>query len=529
MLLLSRQFASLAEKCRDSQPSSVWIFWVPILVRGLADESLRNTCKSILLKLTSTFPQAVYFPLQSIDSAAALEVLESLKAERPEMHAAFELFSSKISQAFASSDFEVQRVARCLDDLRFKRTSIAEVRVGLPAGLVKGEPTEVALVRWLKAQDVLEKSSLLYVTDLGISPSDFNAKLAGLIEMPGNYSRFVSVPMGSSLESMSTVRVSGLDYRVSEVQGAYGIVKKISLLGNNGLWYCFSVEPGRAEGGGIGELLYAVANTLCSKSAQSKQRNVKLSCLQSIPLGPDCFLREHLADVESLEAVFGGAEAVEQSVAEVKKVGGSEKAAFTAMQNSVGDNLLVEFVNASSAEEFYANAKRFSKTFAAAGIVNYLLGVDASSRSLNDFLLSKKQGSMILTGFDLFKLARASEANNGHAVPFRLTRNVVNLIGQRNMAGLVPAVMRAVADAINKELTPVMELAELLSLCEHVDLNLAEGISERARDLVGDDEDSEDSGSVPTNPFTRISELIDGSMDPANLSSVQPKHFLPWF
>lgn len=511
LLLLARSgCTSLAEKCKDSQPSSVWIFWVNTLVHLLKDEAVKETAKALLAKVSLTFPQSVYWQLSTLGTAqdqelqaSVAEIMREMRNEKTgPLMADLEGCRSgllAVADRWVQPVRHITQAEKCLEDIRFRRASHAEIKQRLPKNV---EPSEVGIMKFLKS----ERKTLPAVSEEFLGT---RWPMTGLVEVPGTYTRHLSVASGSSMESMGFVRIAAVDNRVDT-----SIVGKpvVAFIGTNGLRYRFSVQTGSSDG--LGLQMTALVNELLSKSAQTKQRGVKIECLQSLPLGPGLMIQEAPMRVKSWERVFQEStdevDCVDESVAEFKRLVDSlgsrnpERAAFD--QFEFPDSLLVGCVNPNGPEQLYAAAKKFTTSLATLGMVDHVLGFAATDRSLSELMLSK-EGSVFVTDETAGRMRKHSHVD----VPFRLTRNAMALIGDRNAAGLLPACMRAVIDCLHKKQAGLIDMIQLM-----------EGETEKFNQRI--EEIAEADGYL----YQKIEKMITESRDAKNLANVQPRQWLPW-
>jgi hypothetical protein len=217
--------------------------------------------------------------------------------------------------------------------------------------------------------------------------------------------------------------------------------------------------------------------------------------------------------VRSFERIVG-AEKAEESVAAFKKQVEStgsknpEKIAFEQF-DYFPETLLTGFVESETAEELYASSKRFSKSFAVISMLDHLLGVSAVQRPLNQWLIAR-DGRLFVNDSSI----SLSSNSSLYSVPFRLTRNVVALIGERNLAGLLPASMRAVADCLERKRIGFLELVSLLAP------DAVGEVEQRLEQLIKHE--------PVENLFAKIHELLNESRDSRILAAVNPKQWLPW-
>ena len=528
MLLMVEKFGlkSLADKCTDSQPSSVWIFWVPILVSALGSgsPSLATTAKALLKKLATTFPQSVFFELYNgtVSESDRLEILNQMKES-----SAMESFRSQLMETFGAFDpqeLNMWTVRESLKDIQSGRVSVTELKSRL-GGIIKGEPTENVLVKWLeKAPGGSGRTQGGSVGDY-LDIARFVSTTCGNIEILGNYTRFISVPVGSTLESMSTVQIVGLDHRFETVRESGLDVPVITFVGSNGLRYSFAVRPSLGPSDtGLTAQIYALCNSLMANFAQTKQRGVQVMALQTIPLSGGVILEEVVPTAPTFEQIldnrYRSSDIVNTMVHEFEKVESKSgsKAAMEAMINSTQDDILISHIHANTYADMYRCSRTFTRSVAGLGMVDFLVGIDTSKRSLGEVCVSKDTG-------DLFVRVSGLKARLGDSrIPFRLTRNIQSVIGDRNMVGLLPATMRAVVDCIGKKPTVFMEFLDLIGI-----LNQQAGLSTVASSRLNRIVEHDSEMGEPRNLLHAIIELITESMDASNLADVQPRQFLPWF
>ena len=516
LLLASRGFSALENRCKDAQPSSVWICWVGVLVNSLFTEALRSTARALLLKICLTFPQSVFFALQPLlhsDSVetrtVATEIATAMRTEKTApLFSDLDAFIARVKQVgeeFVDPVRAFVIAGESLEDLRYKRVAGTEIKARL-GSVMKGEPSEANLLKFMKTErQKLNQSTrdLKHGSKWGMT---------GLVEVPGNYSRFISVPSGSTLESMSSVRIAAVvdEFELVGSGPAQIAVPRVTFVGTNGLRYSYTLLAGSTDG--LGQQMASFANGLLEKHSQTKQRGLRVSCLQSVSVSRDLYLQEAPSKVRSFEQILGDADAVEQSIGQFKKLAESasvknaEKAAFE--QFDFDSSLLERFVQADTPSELYGASKRFTKSLATVSVIDHVLGASAVDRPLNRWMLAR-DGTLFVTNADLRPMVSPT-----HGVPFRLTANITGLIGDRNMVGLLPACMRAVADCLDRKRMGLIELIQLIQTDEK-----SAGIAGERIDRLTSTE-----GHI----FARIMELISESVDSKNLAVVHPKQWLPW-
>jgi hypothetical protein len=453
------QLTSLAEKCLDAQPSSVWIFWVPLLVQSVsspvASPALIATGKAILKKISITFPQSVFYALKSGCISDRDQLVAHMKADsRGEtIYKALEEMCEYFVEKFATwSDQEISvvAVANALDELRITG-SVRRTR--LPPGQ---SATEAGLVKFL------DKS--VQSSDSGIEVHAFPvnslvSRISGVMEIMGNYTRYISVPHGSTLESMSSVLVAGVDSHsriVRDLCGEAGYIRVpvITFIGTNGLRYSYTVRPQVSPRvAGTTSIVYGVLNSVFAHHSQTKQRDVQIRSLQQVPLSENIVLREYRSDIKSYERII--------------------------TTSGESDDLLVSYFSSSSSVDFYEKSKKFTKSVAANGVTDYLLGIGGDRRTRNEICVSQRDGFLVMLDSDLRIRASLKDPD----VPFGLPVFAQNAIGERNMVGLLPATMRAVADSVHSKPRHVFELLALLSKLNEQE-NIAHGARKRLDHLV---------------------------------------------
>ena len=483
LLLAKRGCTSLAAKCKDSQPSAVWIGWVPLLIRSLADEGgMKDTAIALLSKISLSFPQSVYWFLQMAGTNDVVcEMVNDVKL-KPLIDEVEKLRNFLLTIGERSSI--LTDAEACLDDLRYKRATVAEVRQRLGKGV---DASEAGLTKLIKS----ERCRLSAMAD-----STVQMKVNG-IEIPGNYTRYLSVPSGSSMESISFVRIAHVEA---------GIGSKVVFVGSNGLRYTYVIEK-RPSFDGIGMQTSALVNELLQKTSETKRRNLKINCLQSIPLGNGMVLREAPEQVVSFDQIVGD---VEESVLQFKNrvdsisARNAERVAFDSTEFS--DEFLIQFIDAQGPKELYNVARQFTNSIGTVGMVDHVVGFSATDRPISETFLSGN-GSLFVVDASACRPAKHSHIDTH----FRLTRNPIALMGDRNLVGVLPAVMRAVVDCLDTK------RSGLFDFLEFIDADVGK-CQERIEDITEAD------GYL----FYKIEKLINESRDPKNLAAVQPKQWLPW-
>lgn len=318
------------------------------------------------------------------------------------------------------------------------------------------------------------------------------------------------------MESMSSVRIAHVLSEFETVMldtVSQIVVPRVTFVGTNGLRYAYTISS--SVDSSMGMQTAALCNELMGKFGSSKQRGLKINCLQSVPVSVDVAIHESPSKISSWERVLveasGDVDAVDMSVTEFKKVVDSvntrnaDRVAFD--QFSVSPDLLALHVQARSPNDMFAISKRFACSLATISMVDFVLGTSAAERGLDQWFLSK-DGTVIVRGDSV----RVGKGSHDH-VPFRLTKNVVALVGQRNMKGILPISLRAVADCLDKKRE---------GLTDFVTLTESKKASDRCADRISE------IVNAPGGIHAKVDALVAESVDPKNLSHVQPRQWLPW-
>jgi hypothetical protein len=195
-----------------------------------------------------------------------------------------------------------------------------------------------------------------------------------------------------------------------------------------------------------------------------------------------------------------------------------EKIAMDTLSSLTPDDVLMSHMSSSSCADMHACSKTFTRIFGALSFVDHIVGVSPTRRSLEEVCVSRDSGEVFVR-IDGLK-SRIGEC----IIPFRLTRNIQTIIGERNMVGTLPATMRAIADCIDQKSVRFMEFLDLIELLIQHD-GLTDGARSRLSAVVDPGPEIGEIGNLTH----KILDLLTDSMDASNLASIHPRQFLPWF
>uniref|UniRef100_A0A8D2M7W0 DNA-dependent protein kinase catalytic subunit n=1 Tax=Zonotrichia albicollis TaxID=44394 RepID=A0A8D2M7W0_ZONAL len=272
--------------------------------------------------------------------------------------------------------------------------------------------------------------------------SEFKAEfLRTELEVPGQYDG-----KGKPLPEYHA-KISGFDERIS-VMESLRKPKRITIRGSDEREYPFLVKGGEdlRQDQRI-EQLFDVMNIILSQDATCSQRNLQLKTYQVIPmttrlglikwLENTCTLKEFLKNSMSEEEDISYYSSALLRRAFVKMSSILLRRAFLKM-NSVF--LRRAFVKMStSPEAFLALRSHFASSHALMCISHWILGI--GDRHLSNFMINKETGGMVGIDFGYAFGAATQFLSVPELMPFRLTRQFVNLMMPVKEWGLIYSVM----------------------------------------------------------------------------------------
>ncbi|KAJ7402013.1 hypothetical protein BTVI_90061 [Pitangus sulphuratus] len=297
--------------------------------------------------------------------------------------------------------------------------------------------------------------------------SDFKAEfLRNELEVPGQYDG-----KGKPLPEYHA-KISGFDERI-RVMESLRKPKRITIRGSDEQEYPFLVKGGEdlRQDQRI-EQLFDVMNIILSQDATCSQRNMQLKTYQVIPmttrlglikwLENTCTLKEFLKNSMSEEEdiSYNSKKGPRATYSEwLSKMGGKAQGisryhamysnasrreavmSFRSRESSVPEDLLRRaFVKMStSPEAFLSLRSHFASSHALMCISHWILGI--GDRHLSNFMINKETGGMVGIDFGYAFGAATQFLGVPELMPFRLTRQFVNLMMPVKEWGLIYSVM----------------------------------------------------------------------------------------
>ncbi|RMC15431.1 hypothetical protein DUI87_07622 [Hirundo rustica rustica] len=297
--------------------------------------------------------------------------------------------------------------------------------------------------------------------------SEFKAEfLRNELEVPGQYDG-----KGKPLPEYHA-KISGFDERIS-VMESLRKPKRITIQGSDEREYPFLVKGGEdlRQDQRI-EQLFDVMNIILSQDATCSQRNMQLKTYQVIPmttrlglikwLENTCTLKEFLKNSMSeeedtsyysprgpratysewLSRMGGKEQGISRYLAMYRNASRTEAVtSFKSRESSVPEDLLRRaFVKMStSPEAFLALRSHFASSHALMCISHWILGI--GDRHLSNFMINKETGGMVGIDFGYAFGAATQFLSVPELMPFRLTRQFVNLMMPVKEWGLIYSVM----------------------------------------------------------------------------------------
>ncbi|KAK2527806.1 Prkdc [Columba livia] len=297
--------------------------------------------------------------------------------------------------------------------------------------------------------------------------SEFRAEfLRNELEVPGQYDG-----KGKPLPEYHA-KISGFDERIS-VMESLRKPKRITIRGSDEQEYPFLVKGGEdlRQDQRI-EQLFDVMNIILSQDAMCSQRNMQLKTYQVIPvttrlglikwLENTCTLKEFLKNSMSEEEdvnynsqkgpratysewlykMSGKAQGISRYHVMYRNASRTETVmSFKSRESSVPEDLLRRaFVKMStSPEAFLSLRSHFASSHALMSISHWILGI--GDRHLSNFMINKETGGMVGIDFGYAFGSATQFLGVPELMPFRLTRQFVNLMMPVKEWGLIYSVM----------------------------------------------------------------------------------------
>uniref|UniRef100_A0A8B9FQM5 DNA-dependent protein kinase catalytic subunit n=1 Tax=Amazona collaria TaxID=241587 RepID=A0A8B9FQM5_9PSIT len=266
--------------------------------------------------------------------------------------------------------------------------------------------------------------------------SEFKAEfLRNELEVPGQYDG-----KGKPLPEYHA-KISGFDERIS-VMESLRKPKRITIRGSNEQEYPFLVKGGEdlRQDQRI-EQLFDVMNIILSQDATCSQRNMQLKTYQVIPMttskkGPHATYSEWLSKMGGKAQGFSRYHVMYRNADRTETV-----KSFRSRESSVPEDLLRRaFVKMStSPEAFLSLRSHFASSHALICISHWILGI--GDRHLSNFMINKETGGMVGIDFGYAFGSATQFLPVPELMPFRLTRQFVNLMMPVKEWGLIYSVM----------------------------------------------------------------------------------------
>uniref|UniRef100_A0A8U8BLG7 DNA-dependent protein kinase catalytic subunit n=1 Tax=Geospiza parvula TaxID=87175 RepID=A0A8U8BLG7_GEOPR len=258
--------------------------------------------------------------------------------------------------------------------------------------------------------------------------SEFKAEfLRSELEVPGQYDG-----KGKPLPEYHA-KISGFDERIS-VMESLRKPKRITIRGSDEREYPFLVKGGEdlRQDQRI-EQLFDVMNIILSQDAACSQRNMQLKTYQVIPMTTRLGLIKWLENTCTLK------EFLKNSMSEEEDIMSSAllRQAFVKMSSVLLRRAFVKM--STSPEAFLALRSHFASSHALMCISHWILGI--GDRHLSNFMINKETGGMVGIDFGYAFGAATQFLSVPELMPFRLTRQFVNLMMPVKEWGLIYSVM----------------------------------------------------------------------------------------
>uniref|UniRef100_A0A672TSU1 DNA-dependent protein kinase catalytic subunit n=1 Tax=Strigops habroptila TaxID=2489341 RepID=A0A672TSU1_STRHB len=282
-----------------------------------------------------------------------------------------------------------------------------------------------------------------------ISPwmSEFKAEfLRNELEVPGQYDG-----KGKPLPEYHA-KISGFDERIS-VMESLRKPKRITIRGSDEQEYPFLVKGGEdlRQDQRI-EQLFDVMNIILSQDATCRQRNMQLKTYQVIPMTTRLGLIKWLENTCTLKEFLKNSMSEEENINYNRNANRTETVkSFRSRESSVPEDLLRRaFVKMStSPEAFLSLRSHFASSHALMCISHWILGI--GDRHLSNFMINKETGGMVGIDFGYAFGSATQFLPVPELMPFRLTRQFVNLMMPVKEWGLIYSVMVHALRAYRKD------------------------------------------------------------------------------
>uniref|UniRef100_A0A8U8BGC8 DNA-dependent protein kinase catalytic subunit n=1 Tax=Geospiza parvula TaxID=87175 RepID=A0A8U8BGC8_GEOPR len=260
--------------------------------------------------------------------------------------------------------------------------------------------------------------------------SEFKAEfLRSELEVPGQYDG-----KGKPLPEYHA-KISGFDERIS-VMESLRKPKRITIRGSDEREYPFLVKGGEdlRQDQRI-EQLFDVMNIILSQDAACSQRNMQLKTYQVIPMTTRLGLIKWLENTCTLKEFLKNSMSEEEDISYYSSA--LLRQAFVKMSSVLLRRAFVKM--STSPEAFLALRSHFASSHALMCISHWILGI--GDRHLSNFMINKETGGMVGIDFGYAFGAATQFLSVPELMPFRLTRQFVNLMMPVKEWGLIYSVM----------------------------------------------------------------------------------------
>ncbi|XP_053516892.1 DNA-dependent protein kinase catalytic subunit isoform X2 [Artibeus jamaicensis] len=267
--------------------------------------------------------------------------------------------------------------------------------------------------------------------------SDFRVEfLRNELEIPGQYDG-----KGKPVPEYHA-RVAGFDERVKTMTSIRK-PKRIIIRGHDEREYPFLVKGGEdlRQDQRI-EQLFEVMNVILSQDAACSQRNMQLKTYHVIPMTSRLGLIEWIENTFTLKDLLLSNMSQEEKIAYTRKASRTETvSSFRRRESRVPAGLLKRaFLKMSMGPEaFLALRSHFASSHALMCISHWILGI--GDRHLNNFMVSMETGKMIGIDFGHAFGSATQFLPVPELMPFRLTRQFINLMLPMKETGVMYSVM----------------------------------------------------------------------------------------
>ncbi|KAF4673249.1 hypothetical protein FOL47_010786 [Perkinsus chesapeaki] len=346
-------------------------------------------------------------------------------------------------------------------------------------------------------------------------------------------------------------------------------VRQIALIGSNGRRYYWVARSARSVNngtslprlsGGPGQLVGSI-NGFIQKSTDPATISpclARMHCVEFIPLpSKNCWLEEstcgvgwyttiqqsimEITDVDTLIAKCVERDATNSSFDSKSYtciIGGCQSSPLPVIPSSTIKESVFRSCRAAyglAAGTSHAAATKLLEELASqlglTSVMSFILGSDPTSVHPDEFILSTTlPGSAPLSSVKSWEIGHSL-----HPIPFRLTRGLCDLLGDRNWSATMPAVMIALAECLAEHKEPFLDAVRLelrSQLSSNPQALSSTEISvevERRIVLVGQRLDfiAQPGGDIRAYGH-HIAELIERARNETEIASAAPYDWMPW-